>query len=269
MKKFNIINRIGFFKLCSRKTFRIMKLTSFLLLVTILNAWGSETYSQSTRLSLDMKDASIQTVLKAIEDQSEFFFLYSSKMIDVNQKVNINIEGRKINEVLDDLLAETDIRYTVKDRQILLLNKESAESLEMQQNKISGIVTEKNGNPLPGVNVVVTGTSQGTITDAAGKYSIEVPSGSKTLSFTFIGMEPQEVTIGGLSKLDVSMNESAIGLEEVVVVGYGTQKKVDLTGSVSTMSSKEFEKAPVRDALVKIRMGSHKRAFTHSFPEPI
>ena len=121
MKKNDILQRTALFKVCSQKTFRIMKLTSFLLLVTILNALGTETYSQSTRLSLDMKDASIQTVLKAIEDQSEFFFLYSSKMIDVNQKVDINIEGKKINEVLDDLLATTDIKYTVKDRQILLV----------------------------------------------------------------------------------------------------------------------------------------------------
>ena len=104
-----------------------MKLTSFLLLVTILNVLGSETYSQSTRLNLDMKDVPIQTVLNAIEDQSEFFFLYSSKMIDVTQKVDINIEDKKITEVLDELLATTDIKYTVKDRQILLVNKESAE----------------------------------------------------------------------------------------------------------------------------------------------
>jgi TonB-linked SusC/RagA family outer membrane protein len=249
MKKFNIVHRTALFKICSSKTLRIMKLTSFLLLVTILNALGSETYSQSTRLSLDMKDASIQTVLKAIEDQSEFFFLYSSKMIDVNQKVDINIEDRKINDVLDDLLATTDIKYTVKDRQILLLNKESAETLDMQQNRVSGIVTEKNGTPIPGVNVVVTGTTQGTITDASGKYNIEVPAGAKSLTFTFIGMESQEVLIGSLAKIDVTMTESAVGLEEVVVVGYGTQRKVDLTGSVAVMSSKQFEKAPVRDAL--------------------
>ena len=196
-----------------------------------------------------MKDASIQTVLKAIEDQSEFFFLYSSKMIDVNQKVDISIEDRKINEVLDDLLASTDIKYAVKDRQILLVNKDAQESPEMQQNKISGIVTGKDGAPLPGVNVVVTGTGQGTITDAAGKYSIEVPQGSKSLSFTFIGMEPQEITIGNQSKIDVALSESAIDLGEVVVVGYGTQKKVDLTGSVAVMTSKQFEKAPVSDAL--------------------
>ena len=158
MKKNEILQRTASYKVCSQKTFRIMKLISFLLLVTILNALGSETYSQSTRLSLDMKDASIQTVLKAIEDQSEFFFLYSSKMIDVDQKVDVNIEDKKINEILDDLLAATDIKYSVKDRQILLVNKDAQESPEMQQNKVSGTVTGKDGAPLPGVNVVVTGT---------------------------------------------------------------------------------------------------------------
>jgi TonB-dependent starch-binding outer membrane protein SusC len=249
MKKIDMISRTALLRFCSAKTFRIMRLTSFLLFVTIFNALGSETYSQSTRLNLDMKDATIQSVLKAIENQSEFFFLYSSKMIDVSQKVDINIDGRRINEVLDDLLASTDIRYTIKDRQILLLNKDSAEALEMQQNKLSGVVTDKNGNPLPGVNVVVTGTSQGAITDAAGKYTLDVPAGARSLTFTFIGMEPQEIAIGKQSKIDVSMAESSIDLGEVVVVGYGTQKKVDLTGSVSVVSSKEFEKAPVKDAL--------------------
>jgi TonB-linked SusC/RagA family outer membrane protein len=226
-----------------------MKLTSFLLFVTILNVFGSKSYSQNTKLSLDMKDAPIQTVLKAIEDQSEFFFLYSSKMINVDQKVDISVEGKKINEILDDLLAETDIKYSVRDRQILLLNKEANESPEMQQNKISGRVTEKNGTPIAGANVIVTGTTQGALTDADGKYSIEVPKGSKSLTFTFIGMAAQVIPIEGLTKVDVTMVESTVGLEEVVVVGYGTQKKIDLTGSVAVMSSKEFEKAPVTDAL--------------------
>ena len=113
MKKFYILQRTAYLKICSKKTFRIMKLTTFLLLVTILNVFGSEIYSQKTRLNLDMKDASIQTVLKAIEGQSEFFFLYSSKMIDINQKVDINISDKKIDEVLDELLANTDIKYPI------------------------------------------------------------------------------------------------------------------------------------------------------------
>ena len=141
------------------------------------------------------------------------------------------------------------LNTAVKDRQILLVNREAEESLDLQQNRITGIVKSKDGTPLAGASVVVTGTNQGTITDADGKYSIEVPAGSRSLTFTFIGMESQELSIDGLTKIDITMAESSIDLAEVVVVGYGTQKKVDLTGSVAVMSSKEFEKAPVSDAL--------------------
>ena len=221
-----------------------MKLTVFFLLVTIFNVFGSKTYSQNARLNLDMKDVPIQAVLNAIEGQSEFFFLYSSKMIDVNQKVDINVADRKITEVLDELLANTEIKYTVRDRQILLVNKEAEKALGLQQNRVTGTVTDKNG-PIPGANVVVTGTTLGTMTDIAGKYSIEVPQGSKSLTFSFIGMGSQEISIGTLTQINVTMVDLAIGLEEVVVVGYGTQKKVNLTGAVSSVSSEILEKTPV------------------------
>jgi hypothetical protein len=171
-----------------------MKLSTFLLFVTIFNVFGSKTYSQNARLNLDMKDVPIQTVLKAIEGQSEFFFLYSSKMIDVNQMVDINVTDKDITEVLDGLLANTEIKYAVRDRQILLVNKEAEAVLDLQQNRITGVVTAKDGTPITGVNVVVTGTTLGALTDAAGKYSIEVPKGSKSLTFSFIGMETQEIS---------------------------------------------------------------------------
>src|SRR5450759_2471002 len=200
MKKFNILQRNALFKVCSKKTFRIMKLSTFLLFVTVFNVFGSITYSQNARLNLDIKDAPIQTVLKAIEGQSEFSFLYSSKMIDVNKKVDINVADRNITDVLNELLSGTDIKYAVRDKQILLFNKEADMSAILQQNKITGTVTDKNG-PIPGVNVVVTGTTQGTMTDIDGKYSIEVPKGSKTLTYTFIGMLPQEISIGTLTQI--------------------------------------------------------------------
>ena len=126
MKKFNILQRIALFKVRSKKTFRIMKLTTFLMSVTILNAFANNTYSQNTLLNLNMKDVPMKTVFKAIEDQSEFFFLYSSKMIDIDQKVDINVTDKKITEVLDKLLANSDIIYSVRNRQILLVNKEAA-----------------------------------------------------------------------------------------------------------------------------------------------
>jgi light-regulated signal transduction histidine kinase (bacteriophytochrome) len=124
MKKIDNVQRTALFKVCSKKNFRIMKLISLLLLATIINAFGSKTYSQNTLLNLDMKDVPIQAVLNAIEGQSEFFFLYSSKMIDVTQKVDIRAESKIIYEVLDKLLASTEINYTIKDRQILLVNKD-------------------------------------------------------------------------------------------------------------------------------------------------
>ena len=143
MKKIENVQRTVLFKVCSKKPLRIMKLISLLLLVTIFNVFGSKTYSQYARLNLDMKDVPIQSVLNAIEGQSEFFFLYSSKMIDVTQKVDIVAESKNINEVLSDLLASTDIKYTIKDRQILLVNKKLETSTQMQQNGVSGTIKDE------------------------------------------------------------------------------------------------------------------------------
>jgi TonB-linked SusC/RagA family outer membrane protein len=241
MKKFNILQRTTLFKVCTKKIFRIMKISMFLLFVTIFNVIGNSSYSQSTRLNLDMKDVPMQAVLKAIEGQSEFFFLYSSKMIDVNQKVDINVSDKKINEVLDELLANKDIKYSVRDRQILLVNDEAELALALQQNKVTGVVSDKSGSPLPGVNVVVTGTTQGTVTDISGKYSIDIPKGSQSLTFSFIGMDQQVITIGALSQINVTMAESAIGLDEVVVIGYGTQSRGLLTASTASVNTSQLK----------------------------
>jgi hypothetical protein len=155
MKKTNMLNRIALFKVTSRKIFLIMKLSAFLLLVTFFNVFAGNTYSQNTKLSLDMKDVPMQAVFKAIEGQSEFFFLYSSKMIDVDQKVNIDVSDRNISEVLDELLGDTEIKYTVKDRQILLVNKEAEGALGLQQKQITGKVIDETGSPMIGVTILV------------------------------------------------------------------------------------------------------------------
>jgi TonB-linked SusC/RagA family outer membrane protein len=124
-------------------------------------------------------------------------------------------------------------------------NDLSGSVVDQQQIKISGTVTNASGEPLTGVNVVVTGTNVGAITDVAGKYNIEVPQGSKSLTFSFIGMEPQVITIGTLTQINVSMVETAFGLNEVVVVGYGTMKKSDLTGSVSSVPPEKLVNRPI------------------------
>lgn len=247
MKKFYNLIRTEKNKCCSKQTFRIMKLTLLLLITSVLSVFGSKSYSQNTRLSLDMKDVPIQTVLASIENQSEFFFLYSSKMIDVNQKVAINVTEEKINIILDNLLAGTDIKYIVKDRQILLVDKKTDDSLILQQQStITGMVTDvSTGGPMAGVNIQIKGTSVGVITDASGKYSITTTDPNATLVFSFIGYITQEVPVNSRTVIDISLSEELTGLEEVVVIGYGTQKKVNLTGSVSAVASKDIEKLSV------------------------
>ena len=222
-----------------------MKLTFFLSILTISQLWAIETYSQMTKLTLKFENVKISDALKEIENQSEFFFLYSPKLIDVERKVNIEADNEQIVDILNEIFND-DIKFVVYDRQIILTSND-VRSLpsEMQQLKITGAITGKDGSPLPGVNVVVTGTTQGTMTDITGNYSIEIPQGGKSLTFSFIGMEAQEIIIGTLNRINVIMSESAIGLEEVVVIGYGTQKKVNVIGSVTTVSSEEINSAPV------------------------
>ena len=139
------------------------------------------------------------------------------------------------------------MKYSIIDRKIILAPVFLTEV--PQQKKIKGTVTDKDGDPLPGVNVVITGTTQGTITDVEGKYSIDFTPGARSLTFSFIGMEPQEITIGTSTEINVTMAESAIGLDEVVVIGYGTQTKRDISGSITNVSEKNFNQGVNKSAL--------------------
>jgi len=230
-----------------------MKLTTFLLLVTILNVFASNTYLQNARLNLDMKDVPIQTVLNAIEGQSEFFFLYSSKMIEINQKVDINVADKKITEVLDELLANKGIKYSVKDQQILLFNKEGEAVFAFQQNKITGTVTDEAGSPLPGVNIQVEGTVMGIITDINGKYSIEKPNENVILIFSFIGYETEKVSASGKTIIDIKLVPTLLNLDEVVVIGYGVQSRRIVTGSVTKVDMKPLANLPSTNAAQALR----------------
>ena len=224
-----------------------MKLSTILFLVTILNVFGSKTYSQNTLLTLNMKETTMQNVLNNIENQSEFFFLYSSKMIDVSKKVDIAISNKKISDILDVLFAGTDIKYFIKDRQILLVNKEAGESSASQQQlSISGTITDATtGDAMPGVNIVIKGSTVGVISDMNGKFTINIPDANATLEISFLGYITQEVLVAGKKTIDIKMEQTVTSLDEVVVVGFGTQKKVNLTGSVSAVASKDIEKLSV------------------------
>jgi len=248
MKKLNIKNYYNYFEVCSKKNFGILTLVIFLVMGTFLKVSASDTYSQNALLSLHLKNATLQTALQAIENQSEFFFVYSSKVIDVEQKIDIDVTDSKIENVLDKILENFNIKYVVKNRQIMLMAENAATKADQQQKRISGKVTDSSGASLPGVSVVIKGTTQGTTTDIDGKYSISIPAGATVLSFSFVGMDTQEITFGSKTQINLVMTESKTGLDEVIIVGYGTQKKSNLTGSIATVKAAELVKAPLASA---------------------
>lgn len=228
------------YKICKCKLLLKMKLTIFALLIGIFQGFAVGTYAQMTRLNLNVKNSTIKNVLNQIEEQSEFFFLYNSKLVDVERQVNIEVKNKKINEVLNELFEGTNTLYKIVDRQIVLTSAEMDNITETQQQKVvSGKVTDSSGAPLPGVTVVVKNTNLGSITDNEGKFSLNNLNSSSVLVFSFIGMKTQEVEVGNQVFMNVIMVDELINLDEVVAIGYGTQKKANLTGSVSAIKVDE------------------------------
>ncbi len=223
---------------CLKKTFRIMRITLFLFLAVILQTFANEAYSQKTKLSLDYTNARLEVVLDDIENLSEFFFLANEKLVDLNRNVSFSVKNKRINEILDILFAGTDVVYTITDRKIILAPSFLTEDIYadvQQQHSVSGKVTDSNNQPLPGVTVVVKGTTQGAVTDINGDYSlINIPEDA-TLVFSFVGMRTQEVVVGNQTIVNIGMEEETIGLEEVVAIGYGVQKRRSISSSVSSV----------------------------------
>ena len=158
---------------------------------------------------------------------------------------NITSNDQLVNVIPDKQFTSTETEYSIFGHRIIPFPENFSPGLNPQQRTITGTVTDEKGNPMIGVNVIVTRTTQGTMTDLSGKYSIDVPAGNNNLTFSFVGMETQEINIGNLTQINVTMVESSVGLEEVVVVGYGTQKKVNLSGAVDQINATELKSRPM------------------------
>ncbi|WP_299548760.1 TonB-dependent receptor [Seonamhaeicola sp.] len=231
-----------------------MKLTVYLFLISLFQIHANS-YSQNTKISLELNNVSIENVLRSIESKSEFKFLYNSKEVDYKKLVSVRFKKTKINKILENLFSNTNINYEVLDKQIILVldttKHQAAIKKSPPQQTISGTVVDEAGVPVAGANVVVKGTTKGTVTDFDGNFSISASSGD-VLEVSYLGYITQSISVGDQTSISVTLAEDAAKLDEVVVIGYGTAKKSDLTGSVSRVSSKSFEDQPmsrVEDAL--------------------
>jgi len=223
------------------KLSRIMRLMILMFILGINSLLAASGYSQSTKITLKMSDTRVEEVLNRIESKSEFFFLFNQKQIDINRKVSIEANDEKISDILDELFAGTDVKHQVIDRQIVLTTQAGTEYQQQQQGKkIIGKVTDANGTSLPGVSVVVKGSTLGITTDNDGFFTLVVPKDAKILTFSFVGMRTQEISVEKKTMIKVVMEEESIGIEEVVAIGYGTLDKKELTSAVSHISSKDF-----------------------------
>lgn len=234
------------------KTFRHAAVLIITLMVIASNVQAA-TYSESVKFDLKMKKVSLKEVFQTITDQSEFKFVYNNDVVNDGQKVSVTTEDARVEEILDEILPTHNLEYRVIDRQVIIFPAEgkaeinSVGTSDAQQKAISGKVVDESGIPLPGVTVVVKGTTVGIVTDIDGNYNLSVPADARTLVFSFVGMRTQEITIGNQTSINITLESETIGLDEVIAVGYASQKKANIVGSVTSVSGDKIQSIPSAD----------------------
>lgn len=214
--------------------------------------YAASTYAEQTTLTVRMNNRTVKDVFSYIEKNSEFIFVYHGSNINLNKKVNVDVNNQIVEAILKKMFEGTDIEYIINDRQIIVrkneTNKKQVAVVAPQQEKkitVTGNVKDATGEPLIGVNVMVKGTTMGNITDANGNFSLSDVAPNAVISVSYIGYKTQEIALNGKTAVNVILSEDSEALDEVVVIGYGTQKKADLSGAVATVPKKVLENRPV------------------------
>jgi len=267
MKKNYLTMVSGLNTLWKSKLLRTMRITVILCLLLVSQVLAVNSYSQNTRLSLNQTNTTIRKVLQEIEDQTEYYFMYNGKFVNVERTVSINANNQSISEVLNKLFENTGISYHIEDRQIAL-SENFTPNRTQQEKKVSGKITTPDGEAIPGATVSVKGTTNGTITDFDGVYTISNVPGDATLIFSFVGMKTIEMQVANQSIINVEMEEESIGLEEVVAVGYGVQKKKLVTGTTVQVDGESLQKLSTVSALGALQSQSPGVKITQSSGQP-
>lgn len=250
MNKKNVIQKVRLVCALTHKIPIAMRITLILLCATFFSVSATHSYSQSAKISLEMKNSSVEKILQTIEQNSEFYFLYNSKLINVDRKVSVRVKDASIAAVLDHLFKSENVDYEVKGAQIVLSPKKvygqiiEVGASPQQQKTVTGTIKDVYGDPVIGANVIENGTTNGTVTDYDGVFVLQVASDA-ILHISYIGYLSQEVNTVGRTSVNITLEEDTKALDEVVVVGYGTQKAINLTGAVSVISSEDIVKRPI------------------------
>lgn len=209
-----------------KNTLRVMKIQFVLLFVCCLGMYANNAYSQKVTIRTD--NSKVMDILREIEEKTDYLFVYNKDEVDLNRKASINVNNQEITEILSKLFGNSDVKYVVEGNNVILMKNET---LQQTQKKISGTVVDNYGDPIIGANVMEKGTTNGTITNIDGNFSLTVDANA-VISVTFIGYVAEELSVRDRNSFNIQLKEDAKVLEEVVVVGYGTMRKKDLTGSV-------------------------------------
>lgn len=227
---------------CPKKFLMIMKLTYFLVFFNLLNI-SAIGYSQVEKITVELNKSNLKELVKAVEKQTQYKFLYRDDELE-GLTVNLNAVNTPLDEVLTRSLKGSDFDYKILANNLIVITSNEV----LQQQNISGKVTDISGAPLPGVSVVVKGTTTGTVTDINGRFTLDVPADADVLVFSFVGMATQEVNIGKNTEFNIVLKEAELELDEVIVIGYGTQRKATLTGSVTTVNSDFIQAKPLTNS---------------------
>lgn len=226
---------------------KTMRITIVLLISVFFQTHAENLYSQSAQISLNLNNTTIEEVLEMIENQSEFSFLFNSKLINVDRKVSINVADKSVESILTQLFNGSDVQYKIENKQIVLSKKTFLTKLPDQETKgkFHGTIIDVLNEPLIGVNVLVKGSAIGTSTDIDGNFYLSEVSPNSEIIISYIGYKTQNMILGDKTTAVITLIEDSEALDEVVVLGYGVQKKVNLAGAISTVSAKTLEDRPV------------------------
>ncbi|WP_254073641.1 TonB-dependent receptor [Cellulophaga sp. HaHaR_3_176] len=230
-----------------------MKLSLFFLVITMFSLQANTAYSQKTKISLSMNNVTMSQVIDEIEVKTEFKFIFNTKALDLKRLVSINVEHLTVDKILEKLFNQTKTTFEIDNKKILLrqikankvVSVDASEVVTSQDFQVNGVVTDETGAPLPGASIVEKGTTNGTQTDFDGKFSLNVVDQNAILLVSYIGFIRKEVPSNSGGLLSIILKEDSAKLEEVIVVGYGTQKKSDITGSIASVKSEDFNQGVV------------------------